>query len=71
MFFSAQGAVIFRSPFYSICLVNRSSQNSRDIVVAKGKYSVRGSHFTKTFYQEGKDRERNVSGQHKPLHHLT
>lgn len=28
MFCSAQFAVIFRSPFYSICHVNRSSQNS-------------------------------------------
>jgi len=30
MFFSAQFAVIFRSPFHSTRLVNRSSQNSRD-----------------------------------------
>lgn len=34
---SAQFAVIFRSPFYSIRPVNRSSQNSRDIVLAKGR----------------------------------
>lgn len=48
MLCSAPFAVIFRSPFYSICHVNRSSQNSRDMVLARGKYSVHCSHITKT-----------------------
>lgn len=33
MFCSAPFVVIFRSPFYSICHLNRSSQNSRDMAI--------------------------------------
>lgn len=71
MFFPAQFAAIFRSPFYSICLANRSSQNSRDKVLAKENIQYIAHTSQRPFYQEEKDRERNVSGQHKPLQHLT
>lgn len=56
MFFPAQFAVIFRSPFYSICLVNRSSQNSRDKVLAKENIQYIAHTSQRPFYQEEKDR---------------
>lgn len=72
MFSSACFAVVIKSLFYSIHLVNGSSQNSRDKQLSKRKGSVHCSHFTKTILIRRGRTENGMSvASHKPLQHLT